>query len=39
MKGYIREEIDKCKFTIENKNELKKDIKTLEDVWDKVKNY
>ena len=39
MTGYIREEIDKCKFTIENKNELKKDIKTLEDAWDKIKNY
>ena len=39
MKGYIREEIDKCKFAIENKNELKKDIKTLEDAWDSIKNY
>ena len=39
MKGYIREEIDKCKFTIENKNELKKDIKTLKDAWDNIKNY
>ena len=39
MRGYIREEIDKCKLTIENKNELKKDIKTLEDAWDKIKNY
>ena len=39
MTGYIREEIDEYKFTIENKNELKKDIKTLEDAWDKIKNY
>ena len=37
MTGYIREEIDKCKFTIENKNELKKDIKTLEDACDKLR--
>ena len=39
MRGYIREETDKSKLTIENKNELKKDIKTLEDAWDKIKNY
>ena len=29
MKVYMREKRDECKFTIENKNELKKDIKTL----------
>ena len=39
MRVYMRKERDQCKFTIENKNELKKDIKTLEDVWDKIKNY
>ena len=32
MKIYIGEERDEYKFTIENKNELKRDIKTLEDV-------
>ena len=35
----LREERDECKFTIENRNELKKDIKTIEDAWDKIKNY
>ena len=36
---YIWEERDECKFTIENKNKRKKDIKTLEDAWDKIQNY
>ena len=35
----MREEKRECKFTIENKNELKKYIKTLEDAWDKIKIY
>ena len=35
----MREERDKCKFTIKNRNELKIDIKTPEDGWDKIKNY
>ena len=35
----MKEERDECKFTIENKNELKEDIKTLEDAWDKIKNH
>ena len=33
----MREERDECKFIIENKNELKKDIKILEDAWDKIR--
>ena len=36
---YMRKETNECKFIIENKNELKKDIKTLEEAWDKIKNY
>ena len=39
MRVYMREERDECKFTIENKNEPKKDIKTLEDARDTIKNY
>ena len=39
MRVYMREERDECKFTVENKNELKKDTKVLEDAWDKIKNY
>ena len=35
----MRKETNECKFIIENKNELKKDIKTLEEAWDKIKNY
>ena len=35
----MREERDEYEFTIENKNELKKDIKTLDNAWDKNKNY
>ena len=34
----MREERGECKFTIENKTELKKDI-TLEGAWDTIKNY
>ena len=37
MRVYMRKERDECKFTIENKNELKKDIKTLEDACDKLR--
>ena len=37
MGVYMREERDECKFIIENKNELKKDIKILEDAWDKIR--
>ena len=33
----MREERDERKFIIENKNELKKDIKILEDAWDKIR--
>ena len=33
----MREERDECKFIIENKNELKKDIKILENAWDKIR--
>ena len=40
MAVYMREERDEYKFTTENKNELKEDIKTLEDPWGKIKlNY
>ena len=35
----MREERYECKFTIENENEVKKDIKTLDDAWDKIQNY
>ena len=35
----MREERDEYELKIENKNELKKDIKTLEVAWDKIKNY
>ena len=35
----MREERDEYELKIENKNELKKDIKTLEAAWDKIKNY
>ena len=35
----MREKKGECKFTIENKRELKKYIKTLEDAWDKIKIY
>ena len=35
----MREEKDEYELKIENKNELKKDIKTLEVAWDKIKNY
>ena len=37
MGVYMREERDERKFIIENKNELKKDIKILEDAWDKIR--
>ena len=37
MGVYMREERDECKFIIENKNELKKDIKILENAWDKIR--
>ena len=37
MGVYMREERGECKFIIENKNELKKDIKILEDAWDKIR--
>ena len=36
---FMREKKGECKFTIENKRELKKYIKTLEDDWDKIKIY
>ena len=36
---FMREKKGECKFTIENKRELKKYIKTLEDAWDKIKIY
>ena len=36
MTVYVREQRDECKFTIENKNEHKKYINTLEDAWDKL---
>ena len=39
IRVFMREEKGECKFTIENKNELKKSIKTLEDAWDKIKIY
>ena len=39
MRIYMREERGECKFTIENKTELKKDIITLEGAWDTIKNY
>ena len=39
MRVYMREERGECKFTIENKTELKKDIITLVGAWDTIKNY
>ena len=35
----MRKERNECKFINENKNELEKDIKTLEEAWDKIKNH
>ena len=36
---YISGKRDEYIFTLESNNELKKGIKTLEDAWDKIKNY